>query len=63
MRRRGDVETRGRGDGEKRVSEKKRGETSQQTRRRGDAETRRMKIPLHISFTREKQRVSNYRVV
>ncbi|NEP13316.1 MAG: hypothetical protein F6K14_24525 [Symploca sp. SIO2C1] len=32
-----------------RVSEKKRGETTQQTRRRRDAETRRMKIPPHIS--------------
>ncbi|NER23421.1 MAG: selenide, water dikinase SelD [Symploca sp. SIO1C2] len=38
-----------------RVSEKRSGETSQQTRRRGDAETRRMEMEIlrKISFTRE----------
>ncbi|NET61185.1 MAG: hypothetical protein F6K47_35180, partial [Symploca sp. SIO2E6] len=34
-----------------RVSEKMGGETSKQTRRRGDAETRRIEIPPHISLT------------
>ncbi|NET58779.1 MAG: hypothetical protein F6K47_22310 [Symploca sp. SIO2E6] len=35
------------------VREKRGGENSQQTRRRGDAETRRMEIPSHISLTPE----------
>ncbi|NES22170.1 MAG: AAA family ATPase, partial [Symploca sp. SIO3E6] len=38
---------------ESRVSEKRGGEKSQQTRRRGDTETRRMEMPPHISFTPE----------
>ncbi|NEP02297.1 MAG: hypothetical protein F6K58_27300 [Symploca sp. SIO2E9] len=41
------------GDGEMRVNEKKSGGTSKQTRRRGDAETRRIEIPAKISLTRE----------
>ncbi|NEO98374.1 MAG: hypothetical protein F6K58_06795 [Symploca sp. SIO2E9] len=33
------------------MSEKKSGEISKQTRRRGDAETRRIQVPRKISFT------------
>ncbi|NEO99162.1 MAG: hypothetical protein F6K58_10850 [Symploca sp. SIO2E9] len=36
------------------MSEKKSGEISKQTRRRGDAETRRIQVPRKISFTRVK---------
>ncbi|NEP02891.1 MAG: hypothetical protein F6K58_30415 [Symploca sp. SIO2E9] len=38
------------------VSEKRRGEIIKQTRRRGDAETRRNQIPGKISFTRIPQK-------
>jgi len=37
------------------VSEKKGGGNDKQTRRRGDAETRRIEIPPHISFTPEQE--------
>ncbi len=46
------------GDGEMGVSEKACGEKSKQTRRRGDAETPRIEIPPHISFTREMREIN-----
>ncbi|NER97832.1 MAG: tetratricopeptide repeat protein [Symploca sp. SIO1B1] len=45
-------------EGNNRVSEKRSGETPQQTRRRGDTETGRMEIPPKISFTRNNNKIT-----
>ncbi|NEP12091.1 MAG: hypothetical protein F6K14_18150 [Symploca sp. SIO2C1] len=44
------------------MNEKKGGKTSQQTRRRGDAETRRMKMPPKILLTHRKEDSPSYQL-